>query len=187
MVETDVRIARMVQGWVSEVGSLASEFAAVFEAVQGFAPGEHAVLRASAEEGVASAGMLARAGVPGSLVALYSVLRSAELPDFGNGIWIDEAASLLEQAEAGNYPRLLAGAVDDRVTVFATDGGGGMYAVSHAIGCVYHLTLGSLVGTTYDLDEDGYTVAAPNLGAFLEELHYRLAQSVQAQWDIVRA
>ncbi|WP_406259348.1 hypothetical protein OH779_40695 [Actinacidiphila glaucinigra] len=143
-----------LDGWLAEMNRLAEEFAADFEAVHGFPPDEHTIRESSAEDGAASAGMLARAGVPGSLVTLYSVLGAAELPDFENGVWIDDASSLLEQAGAGNYPQRLVGAVEDRVTVFATDGGGGMYAVGHSTGCVYHLTLGALVGTDYDLDEE---------------------------------
>lgn len=93
-----------LDGWLAEMNRLAEEFAADFEAVHGFPPDEHTIRESSAEDGAASAGMLARAGVPGSLVTLYSVLGAAELPDFENGVWIDDASSLLEQAGAATTP-----------------------------------------------------------------------------------
>lgn len=160
---------------------LAGEFMAGLHAVSGYPPEDHTVCLISAEEGAAAVATLGRGGVAGSLLKFYAQLGSVCLPDLEAGIWIDDAASLIRQVEAGNYPRLLAAAVDDGVSVFATDGGGGMYAVSHSSGYVYHLTLGALTGSTYDVDEAGYTITAPSLTVFLHQLRDRLAHAVREQ------
>ncbi|MEU2166045.1 hypothetical protein [Streptomyces sp. NPDC019208] len=167
--------------WRQGVELLVGEFVSGFEAVHGYPPGEHSVGLVPAGESAAVAEASAGRGLPGPLLAYYGHLGAVALPDLDDGIWIDDAASLAAQVEAGNYPNRLTGAVDDGVSVFATDGGGGMYALSHTTGCVYHLTAGALVGSTYDLDEAGYRIAAVDLWSFLEQLHARLTAAVEAQ------
>lgn len=56
-----------------------------------------------------------------------------------------------------------------------------MYAISHSSGCVYHLTLGTLTGSTHDVEEAGYTVTATSLTAFLHRLRDSLAHAVGEQ------
>ncbi|MGW8955597.1 hypothetical protein [Streptomyces sp. NPDC055709] len=167
--------------WHEDMELLAAEFMAGFEAVHGYPPGEHTVCRVPAEEGPVFAEALAEQGLPGPLLEYYVHLGPVELPDLDNGTWIDDATSLIAKLEAGNYPNRLTGAVDDTVSVFATDGGGGMYALSHTTGCVYHITAGALIGSTYDLDETGYRIDAEDLWGFLEQLHARLAAALEAQ------
>lgn len=167
--------------WHEDMELLAVEFVAGFELVHGYPPDEHSVCRVPAGAGPVLARALADRGLPSLLLEYYLHLGAVELPDLDVGIWIDDASSLIFQAEAGNYPNRLTGAVDDTVSVFATDGGGGMYALSHTNGCVYHLTAGALVGSTYDLDESGYRIAAEGLWSFLERLHARLTAAVDAQ------
>lgn len=167
--------------WQRSLELLVVEFVSGFEAVHGYPPGDHAVSLVPAGESAAVAEVLARRGVAGPLLEYYGHLGAVRLPDLDNGIWIDDASSLIAQVEAGNYPNRLTGAIDDMVSVFATDGGGDMYALSHTTGCVYHLTAGALVGSTYDLDEAGYRIAAEDLWSFLEQLHARLTAAVEAQ------
>ncbi|MFC9619400.1 hypothetical protein ACFTXM_05175 [Streptomyces sp. NPDC056930] len=70
--------------------------------------------------------------------------------------------------------------------MFATDGGGGMYAVSHTNGYVYHLTADALTGSTFELEETGYSTAAEDLWSFLDQLHAHLAAAVEAQHAALR-
>ncbi|WP_425248151.1 hypothetical protein [Streptomyces sp. NEAU-NA10] len=167
--------------WGEEMTRLADAFSASFEAAQGYPPGEHKACLASAEEGEAAVALLVHAGAAGALLEYYAQLGPVVLPDLGNGIWIDDASSLVSQTEAGNYPNRLTGAIDDTVTVFGTDGGGGMYAVSHTSGGAYHLTLGALTGDSYHLDPGGYRCAATDLRDFLEQLRTDLTEAVLAQ------
>ncbi|MFF7266488.1 hypothetical protein ACFZCL_40370 [Streptomyces sp. NPDC008159] len=173
--------------WGEEMARLADAFSAGFEAVQGYPPGEHEVRLVSAEEGEAAVALLGHAGAAEALLEYYAQLGPVVLPDLGNGVWIDDASSVVSQREAGNYPNQLTGAVDDTVTVFGTDGGGGMYAVSHTTGGVYHLTLGALTGDSYYLDPDGYRHAAMDLKAFLEQLRTDLTEALRAQRAAVAA
>ncbi|MCZ7456090.1 hypothetical protein [Streptomyces sp. WMMC940] len=126
---------------------LATEFVSGFEAVHGYPPDEHTVCLAPAGEGAVLREALARQGVAGPLLEYYGHLGAVELPDLDNGIWIDDGPSFIAQIETGNYPNRLTSAVDDTVSVFATDGGGGMYALSHTTGRIYHLTAGALIQT----------------------------------------
>lgn len=167
--------------WRQGMELLVREFMSGFEAVHGYPPGEHTVGLVLAGESTAAAEALADQGLPGPLLEYYGHLGPVVLPDLGNGIWIDDAASLAAQVEAGDHPTRLTGTVDDMVSVFATDGGGGMYALSHTTGCVYHLTAGALAGNTYDVGEAGYCIAAEDLWSFLEQLHARLTAAVEAQ------
>jgi len=173
--------------WAMGMARLADEFVSGFEVVHGYRPGEHTVCPVPPGEGAVSAAALARQGVAGPLLEYYSHLGSVELPDLDNGIWIDDASSLTAQVKAGNYPNRLTCSVDDTVSVFATDGGGGMYALSHTTGSVYHLTAGALAGNTYGLGESGYCIATEDLWCFLEQLHVRLAEAVRAQRAALRA
>ncbi|MFD4116622.1 hypothetical protein ACFWSJ_24575 [Streptomyces niveus] len=130
---------------------------------------------------MAAVSLLVRAGAAEALQEYYAQLGSVVLPDLGSGIWIDDASSVVSQVEAGIYPKKLAGVVHDTVTVFGTDGGGGMYAVSHTSGGIYHLTLGALTNDSYDLDVDGYRCTATSLRGFLGQLRTDLAGAVLAQ------
>lgn len=172
--------------WHEGTEFLVAEFVSGFGAVHGYQPDERTVCRVPTGEGPVLAEALADGGLPGRLLEHYVHLGTVELPDRDNGIWIDDASSLIAQVEAGNYPNRLTGAVDDTVSVFATDGGGGMYALSHTTGCVYRLTAGALVGSTYDLDETGYRIAAEDLWSFLEQLHARLTAAVDEQQATLR-
>ncbi|MFI9549780.1 hypothetical protein ACIHAR_38750 [Streptomyces sp. NPDC052016] len=168
--------------WGEEMTRLADAFATGFEAAHGYSPGKHEVHLASAEEGKAAVALLGQAGAAEALLEYYAQLGPVVLPDLGNGIWIDNASSLVSQRESRNYPsRLTGGATSDTVTVFGTDGGGGMYAVSHTSGGVYHLTLGALTGDSYHLDPGGYRCAAMDLSGFLEQLRTDLTEAVLAQ------
>ncbi|WP_328884794.1 hypothetical protein [Streptomyces sp. NBC_00316] len=173
--------------WYEDMELLGVEFVSDFEAVHGYLPGEHTVCRVPAGEGPVLVEVLARQGVAGPLLEYYGHLGGAELPHLGNGIWIDDASSLIAQVAAGNYPNRLTGVVDDTVSVFATDGGGAMYALGHTSGYVYHLTAGALTGSTFELEESGCSIAAEDLGSFLGQLHASLTAAVDAQHAALKA
>ncbi|WP_371647000.1 hypothetical protein [Streptomyces mirabilis] len=101
------------------------------------------------------------------------------LPDLGNGIWIDDAASVAEGITAGYRPTELDGALKDSVVVFATDGGGAMFAVSATSGRVYRLSLGSLSGSVYEVGDVGWAVVGEDLWTFLDRLRNDLIDAVR--------
>lgn len=157
--------------WGAEMDRLAQIFQNGFAAVHGFEPGEHVVRSATETAALPD-------GTHDTLVAYYSRMGAVELPDLGNGLWIEDVPTLLST----DHPVRLIGAVDDTVTGFATDGGGGHYAVSDTTGCVYHLFAGALhEDGLYDVSEAGHSVVAPDLWTFLDGLRTNLAEAVTAK------
>ncbi|MER5181769.1 hypothetical protein ABT009_26000 [Streptomyces sp. NPDC002896] len=164
--------------WIREMQRLVQEFVFGFERIHGFSPGEHEVVRVSSSEGAEAVDALSAAGIRGDLLGYYTKLGAVTLPDLESGIWIDDAPSVIEGIAAGNYPTRLEGSLQDSVTVFATDGGGAMFAVSATKGCVYRLSLGALIGSTYEVDDAGWSVAADDLWSFMDQLRNDLAEAV---------
>ncbi|NMI58870.1 MULTISPECIES: hypothetical protein [unclassified Streptomyces] len=166
-------------GWGREMRKLAEVFESGFERVHGFSPGEHEVELVSPEDGAEAVGGLAEIGVEGNLLAFYAELGAVTLPDLGNGIWIDDAASVTEGITAGYRPTELDGALKDSVVVFATDGGGAMFAVSATSGRVYRLSLGALAGSVYEVGDVGWAVVGEDLWTFLDRLRNDLIDAVR--------
>jgi hypothetical protein len=173
-----------LEQWGADMSRLVRLFQDGFQAVHGFAPAEHVVHTATAQEAAEAAVLLAEAGAHGTLLTYYAHMGAVELPDFENGIWIEDVRTLLHDRD---HPTRLKGAVEDTVTGFATDGGGGHYAVSATTGRVYHMTAGALYTDAtypdglYDVDEAGFSVAAPDLWAFLGQLRTELGEAVDIQ------
>ncbi|MEU0345011.1 hypothetical protein ABZ092_40295 [Streptomyces bobili] len=107
MTGRKVGIGLGLREWREATVLLSDEFVAGFQEVSGYLPGDHRVCLVSAQEGAAAVAALGREGIAGSLLEFYAQLGSVCLPDLEAGIWIDDAASLISQVEAGNYPRLL--------------------------------------------------------------------------------
>ncbi|WHM40884.1 hypothetical protein [Streptomyces sp. BPTC-684] len=131
--------------------------------------------------------LLAEAGAHRTLLAYYARMSTAELPDLANGIWIEDAPTLLHSK---NHPTRLQGTIKDTVTGFATDGGGGHYAVSTTTGNICHMTAGTLHTDAthpdglHDAEETSPSNAAPDLWTFLDQLRTKLGEAVgiQASW-----
>jgi hypothetical protein len=61
--------------------------------------------------------------------------------------------------------------------VFASDGGGAMFALSRAGDRAYRLSWGSLIGSTYDVPEDGLHVLPNGFRGFLEYVQAELSKA----------
>ncbi|MFI1100794.1 hypothetical protein [Streptomyces melanogenes] len=176
-----------LEQWGADMSRLVRLFQDGFQAVHGFGPAEHVVHTATAQEAAEASVLLAEAGAHGTLLAYYARMSAVELPDLDNGIWIEDVPTLLYGRD---HPTLLKGAIEDTVTGFATDGGGGHYTVSATTGSVYHMTAGALSTDAtypdglYDVQEAGFSVAAPDLWSFLGQLRTELGEAVdiQASW-----
>ncbi|MFD7339212.1 hypothetical protein ACFV98_24840 [Streptomyces violascens] len=162
-----------VREWGEEMAALAVAFADGFEDVYSYASGEYLVKIVTAQDGARALALLAEEGVTGALLEYYAVLGAVELPDLDRGIWIASPERVAEGILAGPLMPVT-GAVEDTVTVFATDGGGDLYAVSTSTGSVCHLTGGACDGTSYDVSETGYRMVAPDLWTFLDRLRQDL-------------
>ncbi|GGP76111.1 hypothetical protein [Streptomyces melanogenes] len=173
-----------LEQWGADMRRLVRLFQDGFQAVHGFEPDEHLVRTATAQEAAEASVLLAEAGAHRTLLAYYARMSAVELPDLENGIWIEDVPTLLHDRD---HPTRLKGAVEDTVTGFATDGGGGHYAVSATTGSVYHMTAGALyTDATYpdglsDVAEAGFSIAAPDLWTFLDQLRTELGEAVDVQ------
>ncbi|MCX5205688.1 hypothetical protein OG897_30070 [Streptomyces sp. NBC_00237] len=118
-----------LHAWGEEMTSLAAVFVDGFEGFYGYAAYGYTVSILKAEDGARAVACLAEAGDTGALLDYYTALGEVQLMDLHNGTWIVGAQEVARGILAGCLMRVT-GAVDDTVTVFATNRGGGMYAVS---------------------------------------------------------
>jgi hypothetical protein len=158
------------------VSALARRFVENFEQTHGYEPGENGV-DVVADGSTQAAEALSAAGVPADLVDFYSHVEAVNLPDVDNGYFIHSADRVLDGIR-GEQPTELTGTVRDTITVFGSDGGGGLFAVNQAGDRVYRLGGGSLIGSTYDADDSEATVTASSLWEFLEGLRAKVASEV---------
>ncbi|MGV4926539.1 SMI1/KNR4 family protein [Streptomyces sp. BHT-5-2] len=166
-----------LSNWIEEVTERSSELMRTFEDCFGREPGENFLVRASSERETGVIQGLSTLGAPDALCDFYAQIEMVSLPDVGNGLFVHPAEDLLDDAEAGQPTRVV-GAINDGIIVFASDGGGGLFAISRSNGKVYRLEGGSLVGTVHDVDDSGCTEMAHNFSGFLEYVRQEFLQAV---------
>ncbi|MGK5683735.1 hypothetical protein [Actinoplanes sp. URMC 104] len=159
-----------LRGWIEETVASAARLMQTFEQRHGFPPGDNVVVAGT--DGRAAE--LSAAGAPAELVEFYRHVRAVVLPDVENGWFIHPAEQVLDGIREVQ-PTELTGAVRDDIVVFATDGGGALYAMNRAGDRVYRLAGGALPGSTYDADESDVTVVAHDLWGFLETVRAEAA------------
>ncbi|MER7194768.1 hypothetical protein [Streptomyces flaveolus] len=158
--------------WIESMSSLADQFMQSFEDIHGFEPDENELIEAGELREVGHPALHGM-NVPNDLSAFYSRVEEVSLPDVGNGIFI-HSPEFVAAGLAGEQPTRLAGSVVDSITVFGSDGGGGLLALG-SDGCtVYHLSGGSLIGPTYETDSSNVRITASSLWEFLEQVRSEL-------------
>jgi len=148
-----------------------------FECAFGYPPGNNVVVATDTEAGREAVRMLTAAGIGGDLLDFYARVEHVSLPDIGNGYFIHPAEDVANGARNGQ-PTAVTGAVRDRITVFGSDGGGGLFALNAAGDKVYRLDEGSLIGSVYDVEDHGVDVVAADLEGFLEYLRDRVSETL---------
>ena len=164
--------------WIRETSRLSVSFTSSFEARFGYPPGENAVVALPTRDVEAVAQALKAAGVRGDLLDLYRQVEVVSLPDVGIGLFVHAAGNVIEGMTAGVHPTRIIGSVSDEVTVFGSDGGGALFALSASQDKVYKLHGGSLVGSIYQVDDSNAEIVARGLWEFLEYLRGELSQAV---------
>ncbi|MFJ4850793.1 MULTISPECIES: hypothetical protein [unclassified Streptomyces] len=168
-----------ISSWVEEMAGLSSKFSRGFEVWYGYEPDANELMLTSLAESDARRALSAM-GAPGDLLKFYERVLRISWPDVGNGFFVNSAEEVV--AGRGDWqPAEVIGAVTDSVIVFASDGGGGLYALTSTDGKVYRLFGGSLVGATYDVDESGVGLIAVDFWEFLEYLRKQLLLAMTAQ------
>lgn len=148
------------------MSEIASKIMEGFEATHGYPPGDNVVVGADAH---AAHEGLSAVGVTGDLLQLYSVVGAVSLPDVGNGFFVHSADDVVDGIRDGQ-PTTVTGVISDSITVFGSDGGGGLFAHSGSTGVVYRLDGGALVGSKYEAGEGDVHIVAASLDAFLTYL-----------------
>ena len=152
--------------WREDMSRLADAVMQTFESTFGYPPGDHIVVEADAETGQHAVRELTAAGIGGDLLDFYAKVVQVSFPDVENGFFIHSVENIVE----GGHPTKLTGAANDEITVFGSDGGGGLFALNAAGDKVYRLAGGSLVGPVYEVDESGLDIVASNFESFLIQL-----------------
>ncbi|RAG80347.1 hypothetical protein DN069_38640 [Streptacidiphilus pinicola] len=165
-----------LNSWADQVADLASEFTTGFEARFGYPPGDNRLVSATPQDSERAVQTLSGLGVPGDLLQFYSRVESVSLPDLDNGFFIHSADSVAD-GMAGGQPTEVVGAIDERIVVFGSDGGGGLCALTIPDGRFLVLRGGALVGPRYDVDESGVQSLPGGLWGFLESIRAELVHA----------
>ncbi len=156
----DVAYARR---WREDVTACLDRLLPGFEGRFGYPPGRHTVGGPAGEEELAC---LAGIRPPDDLLGWYRQVRDVSLPDVGNGYFIHAPGLVVHREVASIRGRFTAD-----VVVFASDGGGTLFAVEAGTGSpVYRLPAGETVAGVYRSDDPRFDVVATNLAGFLDRL-----------------
>jgi hypothetical protein len=173
-----------LNSWLFDVSELVTSFTEGFEATYGYEPGVNEVVRAGGDGAFPDVGGADRRGlldadVHSDLIEFYGAIQGVSLPDLGNGYFVHTPDTVANPARFG-FPNTVSGALNGRIAVFGSDGGGGLLAVQRSDGRVYRLSGGSLNGTAYDVENFGVEMLAPDLWTFLVNLRHELAEATRA-------
>ncbi|WP_159104054.1 hypothetical protein [Streptomyces sp. CdTB01] len=161
------------------MSKLTSRLMRNFEARFGYPPGENVLLKADPELRTKAVQALSAIDAPRDLIDFYSQVEEITLPDVENGLFVHSMQAVVEGV-AGNQPTEVVGAVKGSVTVFGSDGGGGLLALNRAGDKVYRLSGGSLIGSTYEVEDSGVQVISNGFSGFLDYLRRELSQVIQS-------
>lgn len=151
-------------GWCEHTFSTLRALTSLFLETHGFPPGENTVTLATDETSKATDALVALTPIPSDLTTLYWVIGEVSLPDVGNGYFIHPASMVAEHfREYGPVQ------IDDEwpSLVFASDGGGHLFAVTGS-GQVWR-------STTPDWF-DGFEIAAASIQDFLEQVGRQISE-----------
>ncbi|GAB3329678.1 hypothetical protein RMN56_28340 [Micromonospora halotolerans] len=153
-----------IRRWREDVTACLDRLLPGFEVRLGYPPGRHMVGGMAGEERFAS---LASTRPSGDLLEWYRQVREVSLPDIGSGYFVHDPGLVVRREVASVRGRFTAD-----VVVFASDGGGTLFAVSAVTGSpVYRLPAGEIVAGVYRSDDPRFDVVAEDLTGFLDRLH----------------
>ncbi|MEV0430554.1 hypothetical protein [Micromonospora sp. NPDC050495] len=152
-----------IRRWREDVAACLDLLLPGFDVRFGYPPGRHTIGGPAGEEELAS---LAGTRLPGDLLEWYGHVREVSLPDIGNGYFLHEPGLVARREVTAARGRFTAD-----VVVFASDGGGTLFAVDALTGSpVYRLPAGEIVAGVYRSDDPRFDVVAENLTGFLDRL-----------------
>ncbi|MGV9296419.1 hypothetical protein [Amycolatopsis sp. NPDC003676] len=110
--------------------------------------------------------------LPRALLELYASIREASFEHLHNAYFIHSLDLVLDGLHRSGIPAWAPEVTDERLAVFASDGGGRMFAVGYRTGTVFRLPVGAVVEKVYDgsIDSIGPGEIAKDLPEFLDRL-----------------
>jgi hypothetical protein len=163
------------------MSDLLSKLMRNFEDGFGYPPGENRLYRATLERGRSAAEALAALGAPAELINFYQEIDQLSMPDVKNGFFVHSCEDVVNGMK-GEQPTRLTGYIDDKIVVFGSDGGGGLFALSSTNGQVYRLSGGASVGSIYEVDEAGVNIIKPTFWSYLNYLRNELSHFISPAW-----
>jgi hypothetical protein len=163
--------AAFLADWLAAMTQAVAEATADFEERHGYPPGENYLGPPADEEALwGVAALLSSLDMSTDLVDLYRVTRDVCLSDIGNGYFIPGPGYTVGIHEA-REPAVVAGTPPTEVAVFASDGGGTMYALpAGSAGPVLRLPPSGIHDGVYTPNSYRYGPVAPNLRDFLTRM-----------------
>ncbi|MFG2587843.1 hypothetical protein [Streptomyces sp. NPDC048438] len=155
--------AEWVRGWCERTSAGLSALMSSFLETHGYPPGGNAVVLATDESHGATDALVDLTPIPSDLTTLYWVVCEISMPDVEHGYFVHPASTVAEHLrEYGSVQ------IDDEPPgiVFASDGGGRLFAVAGS-GRVWRSATASWL--------DDFEVAAESVQHFLEQLGRRVA------------
>ncbi|WUD77157.1 hypothetical protein OG937_38380 [Streptomyces sp. NBC_00510] len=152
--------AVQLRAWHQSLTAQLGPMVASFEAIHGYPPGDNEITLAGPGHRMAARELSGHSAVPPSLVAFYSVIGDVSLGDVGNGYFIHSPENVLEELtrEGPAYSSI---SCDQVAVVFASDGGGSLFAIDRqGVVCKSQ-------GASRDVD---FVPAAQDLVTFLDLL-----------------
>ncbi|TYC20177.1 hypothetical protein [Micromonospora sp. MP36] len=155
--------AAYVRRWREDVNACLDRLLPGFEVCCGYPADRHTVGGPAREEELAS---LVGMHPPDDLLVWYGQVRDVNLPDIGNGYFLHEPGLVARRDVTSVRGRFTAD-----VVVFASDGGGTLFAVEAVTGSpVYRLPVGEIAAGVYRSEDPRFDVVAENLAGFLDRL-----------------
>ncbi|MFR9780128.1 hypothetical protein ACL02O_29240 [Micromonospora sp. MS34] len=152
-----------IRRWREDVTARLDRLLPGFEVRFGYPPSRHTIGGPAGKGELAS---VTSTRLPGDLLVWYGQVREVTLPDIGNGYFIHDPGLV-----ACREVTSIRGRFDADVVVFASDGGGALFAVEAVTGSpVYRLPAGEMVAGVYRSDDPRFDVVAGNLTGFLDRL-----------------
>lgn len=158
--------------WAHDVSADLAAFTAAFEQERGYPCGEHTLGAAAghAELVAMTAGELHHV-MPSDLLRWCTRVRSASLPDVGNGYFLHPPDLVVAHARGEGVQWIIDGdGRRERVVVFGSDGGGTLYALSPTGTAVHRLPPGEVLDGVYRTADPRAGIVAPHLVGFLDLL-----------------
>jgi hypothetical protein len=123
-MNADALDPRWVRIWAADITTHLQFVLSAFDTYYPFPPGENEVVLADPDQSSVDA-TLANPGTPPDLTAFYRVIKEVTMPDIGNGLFIHPPDLVVTQL--ADRPVLLSDG--NTGTVFASNGGGTLYAI----------------------------------------------------------